>query len=249
LDHLYASIQSPTQCKDLVLVWPDFIGIVDALSHGIGGVVIGELSALPLTVFRFQWPSDISQDLVSFNNPKGEINNSNLEMVGLLFLWLSVEPIALDIAHKHIMLFSNNSLAVSWVDKMGLRRSRIAAQLIRTLALWLNINKTCPLTPVHIPGVENALTDIPSRLFCSVKEWEYKTDNDLLTLFNQNKSPPKPGIVDGLPIWHRNDYASDFRTAAEGYYAGRVAATIQNWKTHWANWTKYVQPLGLDLFL
>jgi hypothetical protein len=76
---LCTSIQISTQCKDLVLGWPDFIGIINALSHSVGGVVVGELSALPPTVFRFQWPSDISQDLVSFNNPKGKINNSDLD--------------------------------------------------------------------------------------------------------------------------------------------------------------------------
>jgi hypothetical protein len=41
----------------------------------------------------------------------------------------------------------------------------------------------------------------------------------------------------------------EFRTVDEGYYAGQVVATTQNRKTHWANWTKYVQPLGLDPFL
>jgi hypothetical protein len=152
------------------LGWPDFIGIIDFLSYGIRGVVVRELSMLPPTVFRFQWPSDISQDLVSFNNRKEKINNSNLEMVGLLFLWLCVKVIAPDIAHKHIALFSDNSPTVSWVDKMALQNLHFAAQLIRALALWLNIKKTCPLTPVHIPSVENALTDIRSCLFGSVKE-------------------------------------------------------------------------------
>jgi hypothetical protein len=49
----------------------------------------------------------------------------------------------------------------------------------------LNIKKTCLLTPIHIPGVENALTHIPSCSFGSMTEWECKTDNNLLTLFNQ----------------------------------------------------------------
>jgi hypothetical protein len=151
------------------LGWPDFNEIVDALSHGIGSVVVVELSALPPAVFCFQWPSNISQDLVSFNNPKGKINNSNLEMAGLLFLWLCIKAIALDIAHKHIALFSNNSSMVSWVDKITLQRLHIAAQLVRALSLGLNIKKTCLLTPVHIPSVENALTDIPFCLFGSVK--------------------------------------------------------------------------------
>ena len=34
---LQASTACPTQCKDLVANWPDFIGIVDASSHGMGG--------------------------------------------------------------------------------------------------------------------------------------------------------------------------------------------------------------------
>ena len=66
--------------------WPDYIRIVDASSHGIGGVVVGELLELPPTVFRIQWPMEISNNLVSFNNPTGKINNSDLEMAGLLFL-------------------------------------------------------------------------------------------------------------------------------------------------------------------
>ncbi len=91
-------------------------------------------------------------------------------MVGLLFLWLCIKAIALDIAHKHIALFSDNSQMVSWVNKMALQRLRIAVQLVSTLTLWLNIKKTCPLTPVHIPGVDNSPTDIPSCSFGSVKE-------------------------------------------------------------------------------
>ncbi len=98
-------------------------------------------------------------------------------MVGLLFLWLCVEAIAPDIAHKHIEFFSNNLPTVNWVEKMASRKSHIAAQLVPTFACHLDINKTCSITPVHIPSMKNALTDIPSRLFGSLKEWECKTDD------------------------------------------------------------------------
>jgi hypothetical protein len=144
---------------------------------------------LTTTEFRFQWSSYISQDLVSFNNPNGKINNSNLEMAGLLFLWICVEAIVPDIAYKHIALFNENSPMVSWVNKMALQRLRIAVQLVSTLTLWLNIKKTCPLTPVHIPGVKNALMVIPLRSFGNVMERERKTDKDLLTLLNQIPLP------------------------------------------------------------
>jgi hypothetical protein len=90
-------------------------------------VVVGELSELPPTVFRFQRLTDISHYLVSFKKPKGKINNSDLEMVGLLFLWLCVEAITPDIAHKHITLFSDNLPTVSWVNKMASRRPCVAA--------------------------------------------------------------------------------------------------------------------------
>ncbi len=188
---LRASITKPTHCKDLVAGWPNYIGIVDASSHGIGGVVVGELSELPPMVFCLQWPAEISEDLVLFNNPGRKINNSNLEMAGLLLLWLCLKAIAPDLAHKHILLFSNNLPTVSWVNNMTSRKSRIAAQLVCALALHLNIKQTCPLTPVHIPGIENALTDIPLRSFGSVKEWECKTDGELLTLFNKKFPLPK----------------------------------------------------------
>jgi hypothetical protein len=132
---LRALMTSPTQCKDLIAAWPDYIGIVDASSHGVGGVIIGELLELPPTVFHFQWPPEISADIVSSTNPKGRITNSNQEMAGLLLLWLCMEGIAPNLAHKHVALFSDNSHAVSWVTKMASKKSRVAAQLVRALAL------------------------------------------------------------------------------------------------------------------
>jgi hypothetical protein len=100
-------------------------------------------------------------------------------MAGYLLLWLCLEGIAPDLAHKHIALFT--------------RTSRVAAQLVRALALRLNIQiqQTCPLTPVHIPGVKNALTDIPLHSFGSVKEWECKSDTEFLTLFNKKFPLPQ----------------------------------------------------------
>jgi hypothetical protein len=136
---LQATVKQPTKCKDLVAGWLDYIGIVDASSHGVGGVIVGELSPVPPTVFRLQWPANISADLISFENPRGQINNSNLEMAELLLLWLCLEGVMPDLAHKHVALFSDNSPTVSWVTKMASKKSRVAAQLVRAMALCLNI--------------------------------------------------------------------------------------------------------------
>ncbi len=79
---------------ELTCGWPDYIGIIDASSHGVGGVVVGELLGCVLTVFQWQWPEDIRTQVVSFDNPAGNITNSDSEMAGLLILWLVIKGIA-----------------------------------------------------------------------------------------------------------------------------------------------------------
>ena len=190
---LRETITQPTLCRDLVAAWPDYIGIVDASSYGVGGVVLGELSGIPPTVFRLKWPKDITDNLVSFQNPRGPLSISDLEMAGILLLWLCLEGVTQNLSHKHVALFSDNSPTVSWVDRMASRKSRVAARLVRALALRLNLSRVCPLTPVHIPGVENALADIPSRSFGSNPEWFCEDDHALLTLFSQKFPLPNQG--------------------------------------------------------
>ena len=72
-------------------------------------MVIRELLDLPPTVFRLIWPEDISNELISFANPLGIINNSDLEMAGLLLLRLCLEGMAPNLTHKDVALFSDNS--------------------------------------------------------------------------------------------------------------------------------------------
>ena len=68
---LRESVTSPTRCRELVGGWPHYIGYTDASGHGFGGIIIGETSEIPPTVFRGEWPPDIPKDLVSFDNPGG----------------------------------------------------------------------------------------------------------------------------------------------------------------------------------
>ena len=185
---LRQSTTKPTRCRSLVAKWPDYVGIVDASSHGVGGIILGEGAGCPPTVFRLRWPPDVTAAVVSFDNPKGSVTNSDLEMAGLLLLWLCVEGVCGPIKDRHIAMFSDNSPTVSWVERMATRQSRISAQLVRALALRLNITSSCPLTPVHIPGEENTMADIASRSFGSNIDWHCPTDRQFLTFFN-NRFP------------------------------------------------------------
>jgi hypothetical protein len=105
-------------------------------------------------------------------------------MAGLLFLWLVVEAVCENLREKNVALFSNNSPTVGWVQRLATRGSLVLANIIRELALHLKLHGTCPITPLHIAGEENSMTDIPSRLFGSKKKWHCKTNDELLTLFN-----------------------------------------------------------------
>ena len=59
-------------------------------------------------------------------------------------------------------------------------------QIVQELTLRLKKAGASPLTPLHISGEENYMTDIPSRLFGSNLAWFCKNDTDLLNLFNKN---------------------------------------------------------------
>ncbi len=45
--------------------WLDHVRICDASSFGAGGIIIGELSPCRPTVFRLQWPPDVTESVGS----------------------------------------------------------------------------------------------------------------------------------------------------------------------------------------
>jgi hypothetical protein len=88
---LQQSTIKPTRCRKLVTGWPDFVGVKDASSHSVGGIIIRELSTCTPTVFCFAWPNDVTKTIVSQANPSGTITNLDLEMAGLLMLFFIME--------------------------------------------------------------------------------------------------------------------------------------------------------------
>jgi hypothetical protein len=118
--------------------WPDFLGIVDASGQGVGGVIFGELMACTPTVFRWQWPEDVTANIKTFRNPRGTISNSDLEMAGLLLLWLVMEGVCGTLKEKQVTLLRNNSPTVGWVECLVSKWSKVAEHLIQALAMRLN---------------------------------------------------------------------------------------------------------------
>ena len=181
---LNTAMAEPTKCTELITGHPDIIGIVDAATEGVGGVVVGENMAIVPTVFRLEWPEEVRALVITDDNPGGKITNSDLECAGGLLLWLVIEQVVPCLNNKHVGLLNDNSPTISWLKRMNSRHSKTAAALIRTLAMRLRLAKASPIIPMHIPGVENAISDIPSRSFGRKVKWHCKTDADFLTMFN-----------------------------------------------------------------
>jgi hypothetical protein len=74
------------------------------------------------TVFRMEWPPDIQEEVAKTNARKnGKLTNLDLEMGGLILLWLVMEEVCQPEPGKHIALFSDNSPTVSWTRRMAAR--------------------------------------------------------------------------------------------------------------------------------
>jgi hypothetical protein len=131
---LRESSDSPTRCRKLVRGWPDYIGVCNASSHGVGSVVFGENKVCVPTVFRWEWPPVIKE---LYHNDT--ITNSDLEMAGLLFLWLIMESVCGDLRKQRVALFRDNSPTVGWVRRLATRGSMVSAHHIRALALRLKV--------------------------------------------------------------------------------------------------------------
>ena len=190
---LRESSAEPTPCRELVMGEPDFVGVKDASGEGVGGFIVGEKSACVPTVFRMEWPGDIKEEVRRTNaRLGGKLTNSDLEMAGLLLLFLVMEEVCKFKPGQHVALFSDNSPTVSWVTRMAARGSLVADQLLRALALRLKKSHVSPLTPLHIAGKQNDMTDIPSRSFGSEKKWHFEKDEDFLAFYNSRFPLPNP---------------------------------------------------------
>ncbi len=81
----------------------------------MGGVIYGELSECIPTLSRWEWPEDVRKQVISFDNTTGTITNLDLEMAGLLLLWLTIEGVCGSLQEKRIALFGDNSPLIGWV--------------------------------------------------------------------------------------------------------------------------------------
>jgi len=178
----------PTKCAQLIPGWPHFVGYCDACKWGAGGVWLSGKDNLHPVLWRVKWPPDITAQLISPNNPNGNLTINDLEMAGLLLHYLVLEDIVDNLQHKHAAAWCDNTSTVSWARKLSSKRSLVGQRLVRALSLRHVVTKCSPLAPWSIAGTNNKMADLASRSFSRQGgPGNYKlTDAELLTKFNHS---------------------------------------------------------------
>jgi hypothetical protein len=116
----------PTHLAEIVPQEPSFLGATDAAKAGMGGIFYDH-QGTPY-VWRQPFPEDIQQDLVSFNNPKGTITNSDLEQAGQL-AQVSLIAEHADVSYCTIGTGGDNTPSISCMNKGAVTSDGVAAQL------------------------------------------------------------------------------------------------------------------------
>jgi hypothetical protein len=102
----------------------NYAGYCDASAFGASGVWFGaNIMALPPSVWRIQWPSDITNDvMISDANPKGRLtNSSNLELAAVVLQEAVLEArLGTFIAGTQAAIGgSDNTPTVAWSTRMA----------------------------------------------------------------------------------------------------------------------------------
>jgi hypothetical protein len=183
----------PTHVDELVRRLNSAAGTADASSEGAGGIWFGN-KILP-TIWRIRWPAEVRA-----RYKLGIPTNSDLEMAAIVTMMLVLEGIT-SRTRQHTLVFSDNTPAVSWTERLvsSKAQSKVAARLLRILAIRSRLTQAAMPTPDHWPGEKNEPADTASRSFDKFnagpyKGWPATADASFLTLFSRTYPlPPQTG--------------------------------------------------------
>ena len=167
----------PTYIAELVPDDPVAVGPHDACGEGMGGVWLPATENNPLEpiLWRARFPKEITSRLVSWDNPTGDVTNSDLELAGLV-AHCDVLVQELDCRGRTAVPLGDNTPMVSWALKGSTTTEGPAGYLLRLLSLHQRHHQYLA-KPDYISGPANAMADDCSR------KWKL-SDSQLLAYFN-----------------------------------------------------------------
>ena len=183
--------ERPTHLAEVVPTPPTYFGTMDAAKQGMGGVWFPPSTSDPLAVryprssqlvnpvlWRARFPHDVQRLLVSSDNPRGTVTNSDLELAGSIAQDDILAQALPGQHHLSTCTFSDNTPAVSWKSKGSTTTTGPAAYLLQQYALHRR-HYRYQNELNFLPGSLNSMADDCSRLW-------HLTDNQLLTHFNHH---------------------------------------------------------------
>ena len=117
----------------------------------------------PPVCWRARFPEEVTNDLVSWDNPRGSVTNSDLELAGVVAQHDVVARTA-DVRHTTVATWGDNTPSVAWTTRGSVSRNCPAAYLLRLLALHRRHYRYSTAIS-HIAGMLNGMADDCSRLW------------------------------------------------------------------------------------
>jgi hypothetical protein len=173
--------QRPTRLAEIVPDDPLAIGACDASGMGMGGVWFA-VDQPPL-VWRAPFPQDLQSRLVSWDNPHGDITNSDFELTGVVG-HQDIIAQAWDVREATLSLLNDNQAALSRSTKGSVSSKGPSAYLLRLSSMHQRHHRYLAQYD-HIAGPANAMADDSSRLW-------HLSDAAFLAYFNQTYPQPLP---------------------------------------------------------
>ena len=175
----------PTHVKELVPGDDHYTGYCDACAAGAGGVWLSGDLSLPPLVWRVQFSAYITSQVVSDDNPRGTLTNSDLEMAAVLLHYMVLQQ-RVDLRYIRTGVWSDNTPTVAWTKRMADHsQAPTAGRLLRGLAAIQRSVQAGPLTIGSIAGKDNDMADIASRSF------DIQCDRAFLTHFTSRFPLPQ----------------------------------------------------------
>ena len=162
--------RSPARIAELVPLSASAEGFHDVSGQGAGCVWFPASHLHPRQghtnapiLWRYKWPDDIINSLVTDKNPSGTISNSDLELAGGL---LHLEALAqtFDIRERTILSNTDNLATLFCQRKGSTTTDKVSAFLLRLFGIHQRFHRYVP-SHDYIPGLSNPMADDASRLF------------------------------------------------------------------------------------
>ena len=180
--------KEPTHVKELIEHPPSHKGFVDASKWGVGGVWFSGSAHIHPVVWFFKWPDSIASEFCSRDNPKGSITISDLELAGIFLHYIVLQAIVKrhrqSLNQCSVAIWCDNLPAVAWTYKFRASTSKLAARILRALAVRMHIDKAALPHINHIAGSYNIMADFASRHHSTCPQ-------QFLTEFSSTFKPPQ----------------------------------------------------------